>query len=46
VAKFGLAYWTISAVAVAFQLAMIALVLLLNRRHFAAAPAPAAVPAE
>lgn len=34
IAKFGVAYWSLSAVAVAFQLAMIALVLVLNRRHF------------
>lgn len=46
VAKFGAAYWAISAVAVAFQLGMVVLVLMLNRRHFAAPRAPRAVPAE
>ncbi|MCA8884676.1 MAG: hypothetical protein KDA50_13160 [Rhodobacteraceae bacterium] len=47
VAKFGVAYWAISGVAVAMQLAMIALVLYLNRRHFRAAPRSAvAQPAE
>jgi hypothetical protein len=46
VAKFGVTYWAISGVAIALQIAMIALVLTLNRRHFARAPAPAAVPAE
>ena len=42
VAKFGLAYWTISGVAVAFQVAMIALVFALNRKHFRALPVAAA----
>ncbi|MFN3291975.1 MAG: TsoY family (seleno)protein [Gemmobacter sp.] len=46
VAKFGLAYWAISAVAVAFQVAMIVLVVVLNRRHFGAPRAAQAVPAE
>jgi hypothetical protein len=46
VAKFGMAYWALSAVAVGFQIAMIVLVLVLNRRHFRAAPQPALVPAE
>lgn len=45
IAKFGVAYWTLSGVAVAFQIAMIALVLVLNRRHFRMQPM-AAVPAE
>lgn len=46
VAKFGAAYWALSAVAVGFQLAMIVLVLVLNRRHFRAAPQAAAIAAE
>lgn len=46
VAKFGVAYWTISAVAVFFQIAMIVLVVFLNRRHFGAYRAVQAVPAE
>jgi hypothetical protein len=46
VAKFGLAYWTISALAVAFQVAMIVLVVFLNRRHFGLPRGVAAVPAE
>ncbi|MFN3647054.1 MAG: TsoY family (seleno)protein [Gemmobacter sp.] len=46
VAKFGLAYWAISAVAVAFQVAMIVLVVVLNRRHFGTPRAAQAVPAE
>jgi predicted permease len=36
VAKFGVAYWAISGVAVALQLGMIALVWVLARKHFAA----------
>lgn len=46
IAKFGLAYWALSAVAIAFQVAMIALVWHLGRRHFARRAAPAAIPAE
>jgi hypothetical protein len=46
VAKFGAAYWGITALALASQVAMVWLVLHLNRRHFARAPAPVAVPAE
>jgi hypothetical protein len=46
IAKFGMAYWALSAVAVGFQIAMIVLVLVLNRRHFRAAPQPALFPAE
>jgi hypothetical protein len=46
VAKFGAAYWSISALAVAFQVAMIALVLTLNRRHFGRTSEPKAIPAE
>jgi hypothetical protein len=46
VTKFGAAYWSVSALAVALQVAMIALVLTLNRRHFGRAPEPKAIPAE
>jgi hypothetical protein len=46
VAKFSATYWAISGVAVAFQVAMIALVFFLNRRHFGRNRAPVAVPAE
>ncbi|MGB3279767.1 MAG: hypothetical protein WBA92_11290 [Pseudorhodobacter sp.] len=46
IAKFGTAYWALSAVAVGFQLAMIVLVMVLNHRHFHAAAEAAAVPAK
>ena len=46
VTKFGVAYWSVEGVALAFQAAMILLVLRLNRQHFAKAGEPAAVPAE
>jgi len=36
VAKFGVAYWALTAVALAFQAAMILLMLYLHRRHFMA----------
>jgi len=35
IAKFGIAYWSLSALAIAAQVAMIALLISLNRRHFA-----------
>ena len=41
--KFGATYWALSAVAVGFQIAMIALVVTLNRKHFAN-PTMAAAP--
>jgi hypothetical protein len=45
--KFSLAFWVLTALALMFQVAMIALVLRLNRQHFkAAAPTATAVPAE
>ncbi|MFT6459236.1 TsoY family (seleno)protein [Pseudophaeobacter arcticus] len=45
--KFSLAYWALTALALTFQWAMIALVLRLNRQHFRdSATAAAAVPAE
>ena len=39
VTKFGVAYWSVEGVALAFQAAMILLVLRLNRQHFAKAGA-------
>lgn len=44
--KFGVAFWVLTAIALAAQVAMIALVLRLNRQHFGKAPQAAAVPAE
>lgn len=44
--KYSLAFWLISAIAVAFQVAMIALVLRLNRQHFGKPHGAVAVPAE
>jgi hypothetical protein len=47
VAKFDVAYWALTAIAIAFQIAMIGLVLWLNRRHFGRMrSAPVPVPAE
>lgn len=46
IAKFGVAYWAFTGVAVAIQLAMVLLVLHLNRRHFGRGPAGHAIPAE
>lgn len=46
IAKFGIAYFSLSAVAVALQIAMIALVFALNRQHFQRSAAPKVVPAE
>ncbi len=45
IVKFGAAYWMLSAVAIAMQLIAIAMVVRLNRQHFAAMP-PAAIPAQ
>lgn len=44
--KFGGTYWSLSALALLAQVMMIALVLRLNRQHFAAKPQAEAVPAE
>ncbi|MDJ0629240.1 MAG: hypothetical protein QNJ44_13360 [Rhodobacter sp.] len=44
--KFSAGYWALTAVALAFQAAMIALVLYLNRRHFGHPAEGTAVPAE
>jgi len=35
IAKFGIAYWSLTSLAIAAQIAMIALVFVLNHRHFA-----------
>jgi hypothetical protein len=45
IVKFGVAYWTLSAVAVAAQVLTVALVIVLNRKHFAV-PRMKAVQAE
>ncbi|KUF09439.1 TsoY family (seleno)protein [Pseudoponticoccus marisrubri] len=45
VEKFGIGYWAVTGVAIAFQLVAIALVLRLNRQHFTART-PVVVPAE
>jgi hypothetical protein len=44
--KFGAIYWIESAVAVAFQLAMVWLLFRLNKQHFARSQEAEAVPAE
>lgn len=44
--KFSLAYWVLTALALACQAAMIALVVRLNRQHFGQAAEPIAVPGE
>jgi hypothetical protein len=46
VAKFSVAYWSVSAIAVAIQLGMVVLVWMLATKHFRASPPEAAVPAE
>ena len=46
VAKFGVAYWSLTSLALASQVAMIALVFLLNRRHFGRRAPGTVVPAE
>ena len=46
IAKFGLAYWALTAVPVLLAFAMLALVWHLNRRHFGRHAPAAAVPAE
>src|SRR6056297_39511 len=46
ISEFGAAYFGLSAVAVALQIAMIALVFALNRQHFQRSAAPKVVPAE
>jgi hypothetical protein len=46
IAKFGAAYWVLSALALGLQFGMIALVLILARKHFAKNSAAALAPAE
>lgn len=46
IVKFGAGYWALSAVAVGFQVSIILLVLMLNRRHFGTSRQTAAMPAE
>lgn len=46
IAKFGVAYWVFSGLAVALAVAMVALVLRLNRQHFGRRADAAPVPAE
>ncbi len=47
IGKFGIAYWGLTALAIGFQVLMIALVLRLNRQHFTPQPADGGlVPAE
>ncbi|WP_340297978.1 MULTISPECIES: hypothetical protein [unclassified Roseobacter] len=46
IAKFGAAYWVVSALVLGLQFAMIALVLILARKHFAKNSAAALAPAE
>ncbi|NIY79106.1 hypothetical protein HCZ23_06445 [Celeribacter sp. HF31] len=45
IAKFSVTYWAITAIAIAFQVAMVALVVRLNAQHFSRSSAEA-VPAE
>ena len=44
--KFGLAYWSVTALALLLQTATIWLVLTLNAKHFSRRPAMHAAPAE
>jgi hypothetical protein len=46
IAKFGAAYWALTAIALAAQVAMILLLVVLNRRHFGKSRAAARLPAE
>lgn len=46
IAKFGVAYWGLTVVALIIQVSMILLAFGLNRQHFAARPAIQSVPAE
>ena len=46
IAKFGIAYWSLTSLAIAAQVAMIVLVVLLNKRHFGHRADGHAVPAE
>ncbi len=46
IAQFSVAYWAVTAIALAAQVLMILLVLRLNNQHFGRHPAASAVPAE
>lgn len=46
IAKFGVAYWSLTSLAIAAQISMIVLLFILNRRHFAKRPRGVGVPAE
>ncbi|MEM8800905.1 MAG: hypothetical protein AAGF55_00040 [Pseudomonadota bacterium] len=46
IAKFGVAYWSLTSLAIVAQVSMIGLVLLLNKRHFGRPADSHAVPAE
>ena len=46
ITKFGIAYWSLTSLAIAAQVSMIVLVLLLNKRHFGRLAHGHAVPAE
>lgn len=46
IAKFGVAYWSLTSLALASQVAMIALVLVLNRQHFGRRSSAQLAPAE
>lgn len=46
IAKFGVAYWSLTALAIVAQISMIVLVFLLNRRHFGRPAGGHAIPAE
>lgn len=46
IAKFGVAYWSLTSLAIAAQVSMIVLVFLLNRRHFGRRTDGHVVPAE
>ena len=46
IAKFGIAYWSLTSLAIAAQVSMIVLVILLNRRHFGRPADGHVVPAE
>ncbi|MFX4295978.1 TsoY family (seleno)protein [Pseudosulfitobacter pseudonitzschiae] len=46
IAKFGIAYWSFTSLAIASQVAMIVLVFFLNHRHFAGRARMQSVPAE
>jgi hypothetical protein len=46
IAKFGIAYWSLTSLAIAAQVSMIVLVLLLNKRHFGRPADVHAFPAE